>query len=328
MTDDLPLSEHVVLETSDLTEVNRHLRRELPARRLTFATERRRLVARLHAVPLPSVTPMYVAYGGDVVDVLAGDGPFYVVHVPLTGRLVISDDGREFTTSSGSAAVASPTESLELRWHQDASAMVFRIDRRALEGALVDLIRLPVEKPLRFERRMDLTSQPGASWAHAAMFLADELNQTGGVVSHPLVATDLQRMIMRGLLLCQPHTYTAVLADETTAATLPPHIAAAVAVIESAPERPLTVETLAREVNVSPRLLQAGFREHLGVPPMHYLRNERLRRVHEDLTGGDRAHRPTVAEVAYRWGFTHLGRFAHDYRSRYGEAPSTTLRRH
>jgi len=50
--------------------------------------------------------------------------------------------------------------------------------------------------------------------------------------------------------------------------------------------------------------------------------------VHEDLTGGDRAHRPTVAEVAYRWGFTHLGRFAHDYRARYGEAPSTTLRRH
>jgi AraC-like DNA-binding protein len=50
--------------------------------------------------------------------------------------------------------------------------------------------------------------------------------------------------------------------------------------------------------------------------------------VHEDLTGGDRAHRPTVAEVAYRWGFTHLGRFAHDYRSRYGELPSTTLRRH
>ncbi len=328
MTDDLPLSEHVVLETSDLAEVNRLMRRELPTRRLTFATDRRRLAARLHAVPLPCVTPMYVAYGGDVVDVLAEDGPFYFVHVPLTGRVVITDDGQEFTTTSGSAAVASPTESLELRWHPDATAMVFRIDRRALEGALVDLIRLPVEKPLRFENRMDLTRQPGASWAHAAMFLADEVNQSGGLVSHPLVATDLQRMIMRGLLLCQPHTYTAVLADETAATTLPPHIAAAVAVIEAAPERPLTAETLAREVNVSPRLLQAGFRDHLGVPPMHYLRNERLRCAREDLTGSDPARRPTIAEVAYRWGFTHLGRFAHDYRARYGESPSTTLRRH
>ena len=50
MTDDLPLSEHVVLETSDLAEVNRHMRRELPTRRLAFATDRRRLAARLHAV--------------------------------------------------------------------------------------------------------------------------------------------------------------------------------------------------------------------------------------------------------------------------------------
>jgi AraC-like DNA-binding protein len=60
---------------------------------------------------------------------------------------------------------------------------------------------------------------------------------------------------------------------------------------------------------------------------MNHLRNERLRRVREDLTGSDRARRPTIAEVAYRWGFTHLGRFAHDYRARYGESPSITLRR-
>lgn len=49
--------------------------------------------------------------------------------------------------------------------------------------------------------------------------------------------------------------------------------------------------------------------------------------MHEDLTGGDPARRHTVAEVAYRWGFAHLGRFAHDYRARYGESPSTTSRR-
>jgi AraC-like DNA-binding protein len=327
MTDDLPLSEHVVLETSDLAEVNRHLRRLAP-RRLAFATDRRRLAARLHAVPLPCVTPMYVSYGGDVVDVLSGDEAFYFVHVPLTGRVEITQDGRQFTTASGSAAVASPTAPLELRWQPEATAMVFRIEGKALEGALVDLTRLPVDRPLRFQPRMDVTRQPGAGWMRAAMFLADELNQTGALASHPVVAGDLQRMIMRGLLLCQPNTYTAVLESETAGVDLPPHVAAAVAVIESAPESALTVEDLAREVNASPRLLQSGFREHLGVSPMHYLRDERLRRVHEDLTGSDPAHRPTVAEVAYRWGFTHLGRFAHDYRTRYGEPPSTTLRRH
>ncbi|MFP5477787.1 MAG: helix-turn-helix domain-containing protein, partial [Gammaproteobacteria bacterium] len=35
-----------------------------------------------------------------------------------------------------------------------------------------------------------------------------------------------------------------------------------------------------------------------------------------------------VAGVALRWGFGHLGRFSADYRARFGEYPSETVRRH
>jgi AraC-like DNA-binding protein len=34
-----------------------------------------------------------------------------------------------------------------------------------------------------------------------------------------------------------------------------------------------------------------------------------------------------VTAVALRWGFGHLGQFAADYRARFGELPSETLRR-
>ena len=34
----------------------------------------------------------------------------------------------------------------------------------------------------------------------------------------------------------------------------------------------------------------------------------------------------TVAAVAYRWGFAHLGRFAAVYRSRFGVTPSEDLK--
>jgi AraC-like DNA-binding protein len=33
----------------------------------------------------------------------------------------------------------------------------------------------------------------------------------------------------------------------------------------------------------------------------------------------------SVSEVAYRWGFTHMGRFAGTYRARFGVTPSRTL---
>ncbi|MEV6902279.1 helix-turn-helix domain-containing protein [Amycolatopsis sp. NPDC051372] len=53
------------------------------------------------------------------------------------------------------------------------------------------------------------------------------------------------------------------------------------------------------------------------------LRDIRLGRAHRALLGADR----TVAEIASSCGFTHLSRFAQEYRARFGELPSETARR-
>ncbi|MGQ3029508.1 MAG: helix-turn-helix transcriptional regulator, partial [Ferrovibrionaceae bacterium] len=73
------------------------------------------------------------------------------------------------------------------------------------------------------------------------------------------------------------------------------------------------------------RALQEGFRRFKGTTPMGYLRGVRLARVRAELTGPGMADR-SVTEIALRWGFTHLGRFAESYRAAYGETPSATLR--
>jgi AraC-like DNA-binding protein len=90
---------------------------------------------------------------------------------------------------------------------------------------------------------------------------------------------------------------------------------------------PITLGDIAAAAKVSVRTLQSGFREHLQTTPMAYLRKVRLARAHADLlhiaaTGS----RTTVTEVALRWGFTHLSRFAAFYRQTYGRAPSVTRR--
>jgi transcriptional regulator GlxA family with amidase domain len=58
---------------------------------------------------------------------------------------------------------------------------------------------------------------------------------------------------------------------------------------------------------------------------MTYLRHLRLARVHDHLRDADPAL-DTVTQAAYRYGFTHMGRFAAAYRTRYGVAPRETLR--
>jgi transcriptional regulator GlxA family with amidase domain len=95
--------------------------------------------------------------------------------------------------------------------------------------------------------------------------------------------------------------------------------------MEADPAHPFTVTELARAAEVSVRALQNGFHRHVGVSPMAYLRQLRLARVHDELRRADPS-RVTVADVAHRWGFTHLGRFAGAYRAKYGAAPSVTMR--
>jgi AraC-like DNA-binding protein len=58
---------------------------------------------------------------------------------------------------------------------------------------------------------------------------------------------------------------------------------------------------------------------------MRYLRSARLARVREALIRADGA--ASVTDIAMGWGFSHLGRFAAEYRGQFGESPSETFRR-
>ncbi len=87
---------------------------------------------------------------------------------------------------------------------------------------------------------------------------------------------------------------------------------------------PIRTEDVAEAVGMSQRSLQAAFRREHDITAIDYLRRVRLDRVQEELRKSDPG-RATVAEVAQRWGFAHLGRFSASYTNRFGEYPSTTL---
>ncbi len=60
--------------------------------------------------------------------------------------------------------------------------------------------------------------------------------------------------------------------------------------------------------------------------PIRYVLLRRLREVRSALRAGG-PDTVNVAEVAHRFGFAQLGRFAGTYRAIFGETPSTTLQR-
>ena len=65
-------------------------------------------------------------------------------------------------------------------------------------------------------------------------------------------------------------------------------------------------------------------RSHRRVVALRYLRCARLKKVREALLRAEPGQ--GVADVAMHWGFEHMGRFAVEYRRRFGEHPLETLR--
>jgi AraC family ethanolamine operon transcriptional activator len=92
------------------------------------------------------------------------------------------------------------------------------------------------------------------------------------------------------------------------------------------PTEPITLEDLCSLVYASRRSLMRGFREHLGMGPMAYLKVRRLHGVHAQLLQRE-AGSVRVQDLAAHWGFHNSGHFARDYRTHFGERPRETLRR-
>jgi len=91
-------------------------------------------------------------------------------------------------------------------------------------------------------------------------------------------------------------------------------------------KRPVTVPELAALADASRRTLERAFQETLGISPRKYLRRRLMQASRHELMDED-PRSTRVTDVATRWGFSELGRFAVDYKRQFGESPSYTLKK-
>jgi AraC-like DNA-binding protein len=89
-------------------------------------------------------------------------------------------------------------------------------------------------------------------------------------------------------------------------------------------DEPLDMAKLAQNLGIPIRTLQDNFSRHFGLSPRGWLMECRLERARRALRLPEG---PTsVSAVAYASGFGNLGDFSVNYRKKYGESPSETLR--
>ncbi|MEV7226977.1 AraC family transcriptional regulator [Polymorphospora sp. NPDC051019] len=257
--------------------------------------------------------------------IVAGDLHAYHVNMPLSGRFDNEHRGKRFVAHPRRACVYRPEGSTRIHsWDNNGRLLAVKIDRSAVEAQLAALLDRPLRGSLNMGNHIDLATGAGQSWARLAILVRDEFHNGGSVVGHPLIAGQFTQSLIRGLLLATEHRYRDEL-DQPAPPSRPRTVKRAMEAIDANPAHGFTCGELAEIAGASVRSLQEGFRRHLGQSPMAYLQSVRLAQAHEDLRRA-RPGETTVADVAHRWGWGHLGRFAAAYRAKYDVPPSTTLR--
>jgi AraC-like DNA-binding protein len=89
-------------------------------------------------------------------------------------------------------------------------------------------------------------------------------------------------------------------------------------------DAPVYMPELRHAIGVAERTLRLHCKKSLGMSLQAYLRQRRMHLAHRALIEAD-GH-TTVTDIATRYGFGELGRFAVHYRTLFGRSPSETLR--
>jgi AraC-like DNA-binding protein len=274
-----------------------------------------------------SVGPMTVGEVTYETDVALGFDEIrasYHVCVPLEGRLEARHRGQHVTSTPTLASVYRPDAEIEItRWPAGSRHLAVKLDQVAVDRALETLVGRQAGLPIAFDAALRLKTSAVQDWVRHLLMVNRQRERPDSLLRHPLVWEPLLESLIHGFLLVTDHPYR----DALGAAAEPARPAAvrdAMDIIETSPQMPLTTATLAMQCHISVRTLQEGFRKHLGMSPMAYLRTVRLRHAHRDLRSAHPSH-VTVASIARRWGFTHLGRFAAAHKAMFGQTPLQVL---
>ncbi|MBB2842003.1 UNVERIFIED_ORG: AraC-like DNA-binding protein [Rhizobium etli] len=264
-------------------------------------------------------------YEGAFSVTIDSPGDVVTVFLPTAGNAVF-DWSRQQVESSPECATLVEVANAPLNVRQDSirSQLSLTIDTQSLRDKLSRMLDRTISGNLGIQPTLDLASSAGILLRELAQSAHRGLSAGGALRHCPLGYNSLVETVGYLLIESCVHRYTEELRRPAKSPT-PRHVKWAMEFMEEHIAQPISLDDIAAASKVSPRALQQGFRQFRNTSPTSHLRDLRMGAARQDLLRND--DKISVAEIALKWGFTHLGRFAAEYKKRYGELPSETARR-
>jgi len=245
----------------------------------------------------------------------------YQIILPLREPMEICVSGQPVGCGPERAVVSSPQQDYRAKASGIGARLRICMTERAVREHLSTLLGEAPLEPLQFAPAMELTRGFGKRFARYVLAATEDFERTNSISANQATITSFEQFIIGELLLYHPHSYSGALARLER--SVPPRdVKRAIDYIHAHFDEPLTVSSIATTAGVAGRTLFMHFRVAHGISPMGYVRNLRFEKARQELLSGRGVR--SVTEVATRCGFSHLGRFAVEYRLRFGESPSQT----
>ncbi len=248
-----------------------------------------------------------------------GEGA-YTLGLRRRGTAVLSNGryGTETISVAQTGLLYREQEGLRVAISDDHAGTSFELPYRRIVAVLEGLIERPVSRRIAFEPLLDTSTQAGERLRRVASFIENEQSVPGGRDAPILWGRTLEDLLIRSLLILQPHTYSSQLEGPVRGAS-PFNVKRAEAFMQAHACEAITVEQIAEASGCGVRSLQSAFRTFAGCSPMERLRIIRLDQAHLDLSG--RTAVTSLRALATKFQFSNPGRFADQYRARFGHRP-------
>lgn len=319
------LEEHKVLQDGNISDTVNISKELLWANRCQMAEDGHSLDAQFNGIDLGPISIVYLTFGSDITIEPGQTDEFFIVQTTLEGTSTTSNGKHKVTTQRNDIIIIDPLLPTVISFTPGCAHLVLKIERKLIESKLQDLLDQQLSRPLKFEE-LEVKNDLGLkSWIDTMNFLCKFYEKPYSARLTPEnIAESHIDMVVNTLLNMQKHNYFDLLTNDLSEST-PRHVRRACDYIERNIREKLTLDTICREIGVSQRTLQTGFKKYLGQSPTEFIRNRRLHYIHAALL--ESKGKTNVSRIMWEFGVNNPGLWAKIYRERYGCSPSETFKK-
>lgn len=258
---------------------------------------------------------------GRTVDIVPqGLAGSILVSTVIAGTAGLGGRGGTRNVPTGATFISQEEDTPNFLYDSGTEVLKLRFDHSRFEEFCFKIYDHAPNGHLRFDALMS-RSDARNRWNSLLSFMLATLNSSVNCAPSRLELATLEEMLMLTLLSIQPSNYHTE--SGRMAKVSPRQFKLAVDYIKQHLDTDIRLSDMAAAACCSVRSLTRAFHLACDTTPMQYLHGLRLQRVRAGLSNAKFDDR-TISEIAYQWGFRHLGEFNRKYREAFGETPSET----